>query len=325
MTKLDKKNTVLVTGAGFVGRVLIQELSEIDSVDVIRAVRKHKKTFVKNNTVEIGDITDKTDWRNILSGVDVIIHTIARVHIMDDKSSSTIQSYMYINADATLNLARQAAEAGIKRFVFLSSIKVNGEQTLLGRPFTPNDINIPDDPYGLSKYQAEKGLLKIAEETGMEVVIIRPPLVYGPGVKANFASMMSWLKKGIPLPFGAINNKRSLIALDNLVDFIIHCIEHPKAANEVFLISDGDDVSTTELLKRTAAAMNTKAFLLPIPESWMRFFAKILGKQDLADRLLGSLQVDSSKAFDLLDWKPVTTMDEQLKKTVEATVNEKSI
>jgi nucleoside-diphosphate-sugar epimerase len=168
-------------------------------------------------------------------------------------------------------------------------------------------------------------LLKIAAETGMEVVIIRPPLVYGPGVKANFASMISLLKKGIPLPFGAINNKRSLVALDNLVDFIIRCIEHPKAANEIFLISDGDDVSTTELLKRTAAAMNNKAFLLPIPESWMRFVANILGKQDLADRLLGSLQVDSSKAFDLLDWKPVTTMDEQLKKTVEETVNEKSI
>ena len=209
----------------------------------------------------------------------------------------------------------------MKRFIFISSIKVNGEMTLVDLPFKPNDNYIPTDPYGLSKYEAEQGLLTIAEETGMEVVIIRPPLIYGPNVKANFASMMKWVNKSIPLPFGAIHNKRSLVALDNLVSFIIHCADYkktPQAANQVFLISDGEDVSTTELLQKVAKAFGKKALLLAVPVSLMTLSAKLLGKGDVANRLFGSLQVDSSEARELLGWEPVITMDEQLNKTADA-------
>jgi nucleoside-diphosphate-sugar epimerase len=247
-----------------------------------------------------------------------VIHTAARVHIMDDSAADPLTEFRKVNTAGTLNLARQAADAGVKRFIFISSIKVNGEMTLVDQPFKPNDNYIPTDPYGLSKYEAEQGLLTIAKETGMEVVIIRPPLVYGPEVKANFSSMMKWINRGVPLPFGYINNQRSLVALDNLVDFIIHCIDHPKAVNEVFLISDGEDVSTSILLRKVAKAFGKKPKLIPVPVWLMTLAAKLIGKGDVATRLFGSLQVDSSKARELLGWKPVITMDEQLKKTAEA-------
>ncbi|MEA1988829.1 MAG: SDR family oxidoreductase [Pseudomonadota bacterium] len=262
-----------------------------------------------------------TALKMTLTDIDVVVHVAARAHIMREELADPLAEYREVNRDATLSLARLAADAGVKRFVFVSSIKVNGEFTRPGNPFLPDDKYIPTDPYGLSKYEAEQGLLNIAEETGMEVVIIRPPLVYGPGVKANFASMMNWVNKGIPLPFGAIHNQRSLVALDNLVDFMALCADReksPKAANQVFLISDGEDVSTTQLLQKVANAFNKKARLLSIPVGLMTFMAKLLGKGDVANRLFGSLQVDSSKARDLLDWKPVITMDEQLKKIAEA-------
>jgi nucleoside-diphosphate-sugar epimerase len=221
-----------------------------------------------------------------------------------------------MNRDAKLNLARQAADAGVERFIFISSIKVNGEDTSAGLPFKPDDKNIPADPYGLSKYEAEQGLLALGEETDMEVVIIRPPLIYGPNVKANFASMMAWVNKGVPLPFGAIHNQRSLVALDNLVSFIMLCMSHPKAANEVFLIADGEDVSTSDLLRKVAKAFGKQSRLIPVPVELMTFFATLIGKGAMANRLFGSLQVDSSKARELLGWKPVITMDEQLAKMV---------
>jgi nucleoside-diphosphate-sugar epimerase len=242
---------------------------------------------------------------------------------MNDNASDPLTEFRKMNRDATLAVARLAAESGVKRFVFLSSIKVNGEMTRPGHSFKPDDIHVPDDPYGLSKYEAEQGLLALAQKTGMEVVIIRPPLVYGPGVKANFASMMKWMGKPIPLPFGAIHNQRSLVALDNLVSFISLCADReksPKAANQVFLISDGQDVSTTQLLRKVGQALNhhtpsgIKAWLVPIPVSIMTFFAKLLGKGAVANRLFGSLQVDSSKARDLLGWQPIVPMDEQLAK-----------
>jgi len=261
------------------------------------------------------------NWSLVLSSVDVVIHTAARAHIMDDEVLDPLSEYRKVNCDATLQLARTAAESGVKRFVFVSSVKVNGEVGALNRPFSPNDNSMPVDPYGLSKHEAEQGLLQIAKETAMEVVIIRPPLVYGPGVRANFASMMKWMQKAIPLPFGAIHNRRSLVALDNLVDFIVLCADReqsPKAANEVFLISDNEDVSTTQLLRKVASAFGKRSWLIPIPVSWMTFAAKLLGKEDVAVRLFSSLQVDSSKARDLLGWKPIVTMDEQLKKIVEA-------
>jgi nucleoside-diphosphate-sugar epimerase len=243
---------------------------------------------------------------------------------MNDDCDDSLAIYREANTASTLNLAKQAAQAGVNRFVFISSIKVNGEMTRPGNSFLPEDNHVPTDHYGLSKYEAEQGLLQIAEETGMEVVIVRPPLVYGPGVKANFASMMRWVNKGVPLPFGLVDNQRSLVALDNLVDLIALCADReksPKAANQVFLISDGEDVSTTQLLQKVAKAFNKKAFLLPIPVWLMTFVAKILGKGDVANRLFGSLQVDSSKARDLLGWKPVTTIDEQLQKTAESFKN----
>ncbi len=309
---------LLVTGAtGFVGQALVSELlaEEFSVSALVRSETAYLPSGI--NKLIVADLAALADFRAVLINIEVVIHLAARVHIMDDGAGDPLAEFRKMNTDATLRLAKQAAEAGVKRFVFLSSIKVNGEMTAIGKPFKPDDGFVPDDPYGLSKYEAEQGLLALAKETGMEVVIIRPPLVYGPGVRANFASMMSWVKKSVPLPFGAIHNQRSLVALDNLVSFIIHCIDHPKAANEVFLISDGEDVSTTELLQKVAKALGKRSWLLPIPVSWMSFAAKLVGKEDVANRLFGSLQVDSSKASNLLGWKPVVTMDEQLKKMVK--------
>ncbi len=314
---------VLVSGAnGFIGRALADSLIDA-KCDVIALVRERSLLLPKEvrqvtggdlNAWLVKDSSFQNKIRPALLGSDIVIHLAARVHVMTDNSNNPLAEFRVVNRDATLELARIAAETGIKRFIFISSVKVNGEMTVLNKPFTPDDQFVPDDPYGLSKYEAEQGLLVLAKETGMEVVIIRPPLVYGPGVRANFASMMRWINKGVPLPFGAIHNQRSLVALDNLVSYIIHCIDHPKAANEVFLISDGEDVSTSELLRKVAKAFDKKSRLIPVPVWIMTVAAKLIGKGDVANRLFGSLQVDSSKARDLLGWKPVITMDGQLKK-----------
>lgn len=316
---------VLVTGGnGFVGKAILNQLvinNYLPKV-VSRVSYKFKEQFKE---VLISGINIDTDWREPLDECDIVIHLAARVHIMNDVSSDPLAEFRKVNTDGTLHLARQAAKAGVKRFIYLSSIKVNGEATVNGNKFSPDDSFIPKDPYGLSKFEAEQGLHEIAKETGMEVVIIRPPLVYGPGVKANFASMIKWVNKSVPLPFGLIKNQRSLVAIDNLVSFIIRCIDHPKAANEVFLISDGEDVSTSELLRKVAKALGEKSLLIPIPVGLMSLVAKFLGKEDMADRLFGSLQVDSSKTSDLLGWQPVITMDDELKKTVDSYLNEKVI
>jgi nucleoside-diphosphate-sugar epimerase len=314
---------VMVTGAtGFVGNALVNRLLAND-VNVVAGIRRHSGDLPDSaQQVVIGDLSKLEETSTALKfsffeGVDTVVHTAARVHIMNDNASDSLVEFRKVNRNATLILARLAAESGVKRFVFLSSIKVNGELTRPGHSFSENDKHIPTDPYGLSKYEAEQGLLALARETGMEVIIIRLPLVYGPGVKANFASMMNWMGKGIPLPFGAIHNKRSLVALDNLVDFIALCADReksPKAANQVFLISDNEDVSTTQLLRKVTKSQHNQAWLIPVPVGLMTFAAKLLGKEDVANRLFGSLQVDSSKARDLLGWKPVVTMDEQLEK-----------
>jgi len=319
---------ILVTGGtGFVGRSLISRLLEGSYQVAVTSRRGNNNQFHENvKKYHTKDISTSTNWSGVFEQVDVVIHAAARVHIMDDSVADPLAEFRKVNVGGTLNLARQAAQSGVKRFIFISSIKVNGEMTTIDRLFKSDDKCIPTDPYGLSKYEAEQGLLAIARETGMEVVIIRPPLVYGPGVRANFFSMMKWIYKGIPLPLGAINNRRSFVALDNLVSFIINCINHPKAANEVFLISDGEDVSTSELLKKVAKAFGKKSLLLSVPTSLMTFTAKLIGKGEVATRLFSSLQVDSSKAQDLLGWTPVTTMDEQLKKTAEAYLkNEKTL
>jgi nucleoside-diphosphate-sugar epimerase len=219
----------------------------------------------------------------------------------------------------TLALAELAADEGVKRFVFLSSIGVNGNNSVM--PFSEKDTPNPQEPYAISKYEAEQGLLVLAKKTGMQVVIIRPPLVYGPNAPGNFGTLVNWLRRAVPLPLGAINNKRSFVALDNLVSFIALCADRtrsPKAANQVFLISDGEDVSTTQLLSKVADALGKKRWLLPVPVGLMSFVARLIGKGDVANRLFGSLQVDSSKARDLLGWQPVITMDEQLHQTVAA-------
>jgi len=329
---------ILVTGgAGFVGRELVNSLILL-GYGVIMTLRDGSGDLVPKAKQIIGDLIELSDEdsdsifqkevRQSLRSAEVVIHLAARVHVMDDDVADPLTEFRKVNTQAVLQLAQQAAKAGVKRFVFLSSIKVNGEMTVPHQPFTEKGIFIPDDPYGLSKHEAEQGLLAIAKDTNMEVVIIRPPLVYGPGVRANFASMVKWIQKGIPLPFGAISNKRSLVGLVNLVDFIVLCADReksPKAANEIFLISDNEDVSTSELLRKVASAFGKKSWLIPVPVFLMTWAANLISKGDVANRLFGSLQVDSSKARDLLGWKPVITMDAQLKKIADAELNEKTV
>jgi len=309
---------VLLTGAtGFVGRAIVEEL--ILQKYNIRIALRNICTYVPRGVVpiKVGDMLIDTNWQNALCGVDVVIHAAARVHVLTDMAVDSLAEFRRINVEGTLNLARQAVSAGVKRFVFISSIKVNGESTAHGRPYTTADEPSPVDFYGVSKYEAELGLLDIAAKSGIEVVIIRPVLVYGPGVKANFLSMMRWLNKRAPLPFGAIDNKRSLVALDNLVDLIVTCIDHPAAANESFLVSDDEDLSTTELLQRMAVALGRPTRLLPVPTGLLKAVAVFLGKRDVAQRLLGSLQVDISKTKETLGWTPPVSVDVALKKTAE--------
>ena len=309
--------TVLVTGAsGFVGRALRNRL-------VVRgyAVRGAFRTLCGENSrgseaTIVGTIDEQTDWGTALRGCKVVLHLAARVHVTDDSAADPWREFRRVNVDGTLNLGRQAAEAGVKRLVFLSSIKVNGDNTEVGCAFAADQLPEPMDPYGVSKMEAENGLWALAKETGIEVVIVRPPLVYGPGVKANFLAMMRWLSRGIPLPLGAVTeNRRSLVALDNLVDLIVTCIDHPAAANQTFLVSDGEDLSTAELLRRMGQALGTPARLIPVPVGLLKLGATLLGRPGLAQRLCGSLQVDITKTRELLGWSPPVSVDEGLRRT----------
>ena len=307
--------TVLVSGAtGFVGKALCAELLRRGH-GVRAAVRAASLQADNGETVSVGEINGETDWTEALSGIKVVIHLAARVHVMHDTATDALAEFRKVNVDGALNLARQSVEVGVQRFIFISSIKVNGEGTLPGQLYTAEDQPAPVDPYGISKREAEDALRQLASETGMEVVIIRPPLIYGPGVKANFQSMMRCLDRGLPLPLGAIKNRRSLLALDNLIDLIISCMTHPAAANQTFLAGDGEDLSTPELLRRMAAALGKKARLAPVPEPILMLGARLLGRQAIAQRLCGSLQVDIAKARDLLGWRPPVSIDEALRKT----------
>ena len=303
---------IFLTGAtGFVGQAVLRQLLDHELHKVSVALRSGDGFDLCVAHV-VADFSNATDWSTALTNQQVVIHAAARAHIMKDEVVDPLTECRRVNVDGTLNLARQAAVAGVRRFIFISSIKVNGEQTPLGQPYTSEDTPAPGDAYGISKWEAEQGLQQLASETGMEVVIIRPPLVYGPGVKGNFASMIKLVAKGLPLPLGAIYNQRSLVALDNLVDLIMTCIDHPAAANQVFLAGDGQDISTTDLLRSVARAMGKSSRLIPVPASLLMLGATLIGKKAMAQRLLGSLQVDLSKARDLLGWEPPVTVEEGL-------------
>ncbi|RRU75201.1 SDR family oxidoreductase [Stutzerimonas xanthomarina] len=306
-------NVLLTGGSGFLGRRLLSTLSCQESISLTLALRNSCKGAHFPVHV-LGDFSEVTNWNAALTAQDVVVHAAARAHIMNDEVVDPLAEYRRVNVAGTLNMARQAVAAGVKRFIFVSSIKVNGESTVLGRPFRASDVPAPEDPYGLSKLEAEQGLMQLAAETEMEVVIIRPPLVYGPGVKGNLGSMIKLVEKGLPLPLGAIHNKRTLVGIDNLVDLIICCIDHPRAANQVFLVGDDEDVSTSELLRGLCKAMARPDRLIPIPAGFLQFGATLLGKKAVAQRLLGSLQVDISKTCELLDWKPPYTVEEGLRR-----------
>ena len=281
----------LVTGAsGFVGSALCATLTT-RRFDVLQAVR----------------------GAPVVAGmaVDTVIHLAARVHVMGESSLDALPRYRAANTAGTLALAEQAAAAGVRRFVFASTVKVNGEES--DTPYRETDTPHPTDAYAISKWEAEEGLRAIAARTGLQVVVVRPPLVYGPGVRANFLAMMRWIKRGVPLPLGALDNRRSLVALDNLVDFLITCSTHPAAANQTFLVSDGDDLSTSELLRRMARALGKPARLLPVPPALLYAGAALLGRRDFARRLCGSLCVDISKARDMLGWTPPLSVDQGLR------------
>jgi len=313
--------TILVTGAsGFLGGALVERLAADNaSACVVAAVRRLAVTFSKRvKLIQVGDLLPTTNWSTVLEGVSTVVHCAARVQVMTDNSSDPLAEFRQVNVESTANLARQSAAAGVKRFVFLSSIKVNGEVTEAGQPFTADDVPAPEDAYGVSKHEAEQLLWQITAETGMEVVIIRPPLVYGPGVKANFQSMMRWLARGVPLPLAAVTeNRRSLVALGNLVDLIVTCLNHPAAANQTFLVSDGEDLSTAELLKRLGASMGHPARLFYLPTGLLKLGVAVVRKPGIYQRLCGSLQLDIAKTRQLLGWNPPMSVDDGLRRAAE--------
>ncbi|MEO7996063.1 MAG: SDR family oxidoreductase [Gemmatimonadaceae bacterium] len=323
---------VLVSGAnGFVGRAVVRELTRSADFEVIAAVRKMKAdrenssiystfdgevpdepTTGELTHVLIGDLSAETDWAHALIGVRTVVHLAARVHVMKEQADNPLAEFRRVNVQGTLQLARQAIDAGVKRFVYVSSVKVNGESGC----FSESDKPAPTDPYGTTKLEAELALQDLARSSGLEVVIVRPPLVYGSGVKANFRSLMNLVERRVPLPFGAINNKRSFVSVDNLANFLLVCVTNPAAANQTFLVSDGHDLSTTELLQAIARAMNKPSKLISVPASLLEAALKVVGKGAIADRLMGTLCVDISKARTLLQWTPPVTVDEALRRTV---------
>ena len=311
MTAPPIHQRILVTGAsGFVGRCLVATL--VAAGQDVRAALRQSAVLPASAGVEsvvVDNLDATTDWQAALNNVDCVVHLAARVHVMQDKAEDPLTEFRRVNVLGTLQLARQAVDAGVRRFVFISSVKVNGEGTLKNCPYTADDTPAPMDAYGVSKLEAEQVLLALAAATGLEVVVIRPVLIYGPGAKANFLKMMQWLDRGLPLPLGAIDNSRSLLSVDNLVSLIRTCLTHPDAVNQVFLASDGEDMSTTALMRRTARALGKSARLVPVPGAILTFMAGLLGKRDVAQRLCGSLQVDIAKTRRVLGWAPPLSVD----------------
>lgn len=312
---------IFVTGSqGFIGHWLCLELTARGHA-VVGAARSldmlSQEADVGLRYAKIDNISSNTDWSGALSGVDCIIHCAARAHVMNEAVEDAITAYRSVNVSGTKRLAEQAAEMGVQRLVYLSSIKVNGEQTSFNQPFTISDGVAPEDPYGVSKYEAEQVLQEISVRTGLEIVTVRPPLVYGPGVKGNLARLLGLVRRGLPLPLGAVDNRRSLIGLDNLVDLLIRCIDHPSAVGQTFLVSDGEDLSTPDLLHRMAAAMGQSARLIPVPELLLRLAGRLVGRSNEVNRLIGSLQVDSSHTCEVLDWAPPVSVDEGILRMVQ--------
>jgi len=314
---MSKNLKVLVTGAsGFVGSALVRRLAAAKLFDVIAIVRRPSSELAgMAECIQIAGMTRDTLWEQALAGVDVVVHAAARVHITTAATPALLAEINQVNVQATMHLAQQAAAASVRRFIFLSTIGVNGAETFQ-TPYTPDDICAPRSPYALSKYEAEQGLRALAHDIGMGMVIIRPPLVYGPGVKGNFLWLMRLIQRGMILPLGAVDNRRSMVALDNLVDMIVTCITHPAAVNQTFLVSDGEDISTTQLLRRLGKAMGKSARLVSVPVGLLRAAMTLIGKEDMVRRACGSMQADISKTQRLLGWAPRITLEEGLKKTV---------
>lgn len=311
---------MLVTGAnGFLGRAVVQYLSAHTEHHVSCAVRSPSAAESLSSLAHpvhvVGEISAETDWKPALKGIRCVVHCAARVHVMKD-SLDDEALFTKVNVAGSLRLAEQAAASGVKRFIFISTIKVNGESSSPHHPFTPEAKPMPEGGYAVSKFEAEQALSALSERTGMELVIIRPPLVYGPGVKANFLSMVRWLSKGIPLPLGAVENKRSLVYVDNIVDLIETCIHHPRASGNIFLVSDDEDLSIHELLRRTAFALGKNARLLKIPVVILRLSARLVGKKAQVSRLCDSLSADISSTKALLGWSPPISVDKGLAETV---------
>jgi len=319
---------LLITGAnGFIGRKLCAILKE-KGYFVRGAVRNNVRDVSGvDEYIQVGDIDESTDWQPALAGVDTVIHLAARVHIMNDPEADPVEAFRKVNVLGAERLARMAAKAGVKRFIFISSVKVNGEGcrdcfvasrlAMTEGAYTEKDIPAPQDAYGISKRETEDRLAGIATETGLQVVILRLPLVYGPGVKANFKSLLKIAGSGIPLPFKNISNRRSFLYLGNLVDAIVACINHPRAAGETFLVSDGEDVSTPDLINLIARAMGKKAILFSLHPDILKALCKIVGKDEELEKLTGTLIIDSSKIRNMLGWQPPFTLEEGIKETVK--------
>lgn len=312
---------VLVTGAsGFVGQGLCRWLLE-QGYQVRAAIRTDDDGRTSEQPgrglcaerVIVKNLSDPSRWAAAMSEMDSIVHLAARVHVMREAAASPLEEFRRINLKATERMARQAAQAGVRRFVYLSTIKVNGERTF-GEPFRETDSPEPEDAYAISKWEAEQALAQVSRETGLEVVIVRPPLVYGPGVKGNFLSLLRLVHAGVPLPLASVNNRRSFVALDNLVDLIARCLEHPRAAGEVFLAADQKDLSTPELIRRIAKSMGKAARLFRFPPALLQMASRSVGKMAVYERLCGSLAVDASKANNVLGWVPISSVDEAMDK-----------
>lgn len=310
--------TVLITGAnGFIGQALCKRLMA-DGYQVrgaVRSVAQMKAMSSRVEWVQVGNIWSETNWSKVLSGINGIVHLAARVHVIRENTASPDVTVGEVNVRGTACLAQQAIEAGVKRFVYLSSVKVHGEGR--AKAYNEKDDPSPMDPYAISKWEAEKILCEVAKETGMEVVIIRSPLVYGPQVKANFLRLMELVDLNIPLPLASINNRRSLIYIGNLVDAIITCMQNPTASGQTYFVSDSDDVSTPELIRRMAYALEKPVRLFPFPLFMLKMAGRFSGKRVEIDRLLGSLMVDSSKIHRELDWQPPFSMEQGLRETTK--------